>query len=298
MTTDKEVRISIDWLRYTMPYQDGKDVITSLAAALPRNSKVQLTGELVANSRGYDRAMALSIGRVHWHTAREDQKISVEFTGSDCNQLHHLGFDWAALWRHISDSGGHITTIHFAIDVLGYGADHVELENALHAAEATTKARKVFTFAGGEIGDVRTEGTTYVGKPSSDRQMRVYNKAAEQGVEKDWTRIELVIKGKRAKALLVPLIALHWVTVARSTISAFVAWKTSPWWQAAIAGEVAPMPIVARVDTATVDWLLKQCLPTLRRELKVEKVRGTNLLAQAFGAVVLSHLGIDPPPTP
>jgi len=282
----RQVRVSIDWLRYSMPVNDDKPFRTSVSNAMPPGEAITPTGERLPNARGYNQCMALSIGRMHWHDQRPEQMISVEFRGTDCHDLHLSGFDFAGLWKHIEASGGHISTVHFAIDLIGYSADHLELETALQSGKAISSAKSVYTFQGGQIGDGRTEGTTYVGRPSSDWQLRVYNKAAERGVDEDWTRIELVVKGKRAKALLAPLTAVGWAVVARSAIDNFVKWQNGSWWQHAIHGEVIKMPKVERRQNKTREWLINQVAKTLERELRAEKDEDDTTLARIFAFVV------------
>lgn len=284
----REIRISMDWLRYTMPFSEAADTRSNLQNALPPDDRLQITGEVLPNARGYDSCLALTWGKIHWHSERPEQLISVEFTGQDCQRLHELGLSFPELWEAIGVASGHITRIDFAIDLHNYGADHLELEEALQSEAAITRARSVYTYAGGTIGKGRQEGTTYVGKSSSDRQLRVYNKGAQMGRNEDWTRIEIIIKGKRAKALLEVLVRHSWARVGRSVIDAFLSWETGEWWQAAIKGKHIAMPKIGREDTNTVQWLYKTVLPTLRREIRKAADAGETNLADAFGECVES----------
>lgn len=297
MTVEKQIRVSIDWLRYSMPWKADESLPHAMMRALPPDGSVVMTGEILSNSRGYNVCYGLSVGRIHAHTERRDQMISVEFSGQDCSALHAKHFPWAALWGHIHENGGHITRIDFAVDVFGYGADHIELERAIQDGRAVTKARSVYTFAGGEIGKGRTEGTTYVGKPSSERQLRCYNKGAERGTGEDWTRIELVVRGRRAKSLLGPLRAVSWPIVARSTIAAFVQWDTCEWWVDAMDGDVIAMPRIERKVSNTVAWLIEQVAPVLQRELLLERENGEYDLVLTF-EVVLQSVARHSPASP
>jgi len=281
-----EIRVSVDWLRYTIPYTDGSKWREAVIAALPPDERIHVTGETLPNARGYDMCVGCSVGRVHVHSKRVEQGIGVEFTGSECVQLYGMGLDWQKLWNHIEAQRGRITTIHFAIDVINYNADHAELYDALDAGKATTHARTKHMFAGGAIGDGRTEGTTYVGKSSSDRQLRVYNKAAERGIEADWTRIELVVKGKRARAILDTLQTVKWSTVARSMIAEYLKWDGCEWWQAATTGNVIAMPPVVRQTSNTHKWLMGQCLTAFKREIMEGDPEASERLAGSYEAVI------------
>ena len=54
--------------------------------------------------------------------------------------------------------------------------------------------------------------TLYIGAPSSDRQIRIYDKAKEQGIEGQWTRVEVQLRHKACKELIDPFRDLYAVT--------------------------------------------------------------------------------------
>ena len=51
-------------------------------------------------------------------------------------------------------------------------------------------------------GTRRSGSTVYIGAPSSDFRIRIYDKALEEGVEGHWVRVELVMRQKNANAFI------------------------------------------------------------------------------------------------
>lgn len=51
-------------------------------------------------------------------------------------------------------------------------------------------------------GTQKAGSTVYIGAPSSDFRVRIYDKALEQGVDGHWVRVELVMRGKNGNAFV------------------------------------------------------------------------------------------------
>ena len=61
-----------------------------------------------------------------------------------------------------------------------------------------TKRSTVISFDGTR----RNGATAYIGAPSSDFRIRIYDKALEQGTDEHWVRVELVMRGKNSNAFV------------------------------------------------------------------------------------------------
>jgi len=159
--------------------------------------------------------------------------------------------------------------IDLAIDVVGDARANIpELHKRFLADKCTTKSRKLSIVQSGVDGH-----TMYVGGRTSERFIRIYNKAAERrasGVQsaEEWIRIELELKGLRAnmcaKAIASPennagdVIAAH--------IKDFIDFDL-PWWGEATSGKSIEMQQSARKLTDTETWLLEQVAPALARQM-------------------------------
>jgi len=163
--------------------------------------------------------------------------------------------------------------IDLAIDVVGDARANIpELHRRFLDGQCTTKSHKLSLVQSGVDGH-----TMYVGGRTSERFIRIYNKAAERrasGVQSadEWIRIELELKGTRAnisaKAIASPdnnvgdVIAAH--------IKDFIDFEV-PWWGEATSGKSVEIQQSARKLTDTETWLLEQVAPAFARQLIKDK---------------------------
>lgn len=84
------------------------------------------------------------------------------------------------------------TRIDVAIDVLNYGVTVKEIYTQYDAAHGENKQRSV-DFKHRPTGD-----SLYLGSRHSEKMLRIYDKATEQGLSNDWIRFEMEFKGRAA----------------------------------------------------------------------------------------------------
>lgn len=128
-------------------------------------------------------------------------------------------------------------------------------------------------------GRERSGATVYIGAPSSDFRIRIYDKALEEGVDGHWVRVEMVMRGKNANAFVAEAVNAGAVgELAAQVINdkfSFIERDDTNitrctvcgWW-ARFVGELAAVHLVARcVVRHTVervnDWLEYQIAPSL-----------------------------------
>jgi len=159
--------------------------------------------------------------------------------------------------------------IDLAIDIVGDARANIpELHQLFLADKCTTKSRKLSLVQSGVDGH-----TMYVGGRTSERFIRIYNKAAERRANgeqsnTDWIRIELELKGARAnmcaKSIASPDNSVGDVIAAH--IRDFIDFDLS-WWGEATSGKSVEMQQSARKLTDTENWLLEQVAPALARQM-------------------------------
>ena len=159
--------------------------------------------------------------------------------------------------------------IDLAIDIVGDARANIpELHRRFLDGQCTTKSRKLSLVQSGADGH-----TMYVGGRTSERFIRIYNKAAERrasGVQsaEEWIRIELELKGLRAnmcaKSIASPDNSVGDVIAAH--IKDFIDFDL-PWWGEATSGKSIEMQQSARKLSDTETWLLEQVAPALARQM-------------------------------
>lgn len=165
-----------------------------------------------------------------------------------------------AVLRQALAMGANITRIDIAIDI----PEPLELEAwkyYLDSGQAETRARDWNLITG------RKGQTLYVGSRTSEKFLRIYDKAAEQGIEGEWFRIELECKGDFARGVALHIDA-NGYDYFGDIIKGFCNFPTSPTWQRLLTSptllEGIPKPEKKR-DTFA--WLMSAAAPSLAKVL-------------------------------
>lgn len=265
---------SVDWLRYTVPY------LLPLSECVPDGEPFQPSGVVVRPQPNYNAAASLWCGRVDWNTERPELKRLVTFTGSDLAGLLAVGENISGLLGYVARlQAVNVTRLDFAVDVRGMGARPEHLKDAFEAGKGITGAQSANFVAGRKRNGERTGETLYVGSRSSDKFLRVYDKAAQMGLDGDWIRVELELKGDAAKNALLSMVQFGIVATGKELLRSY--WRDTgvEWYEMAIMGdEGAYVEPVGRPVSKREKWLLEQVIPALGTELR----RGNQRVRWAF----------------
>lgn len=189
-------KIFVDWLSFTLPFElmdveRGFMALTSDARRVAWDLFNLHVDKQETPHYGYIQAWSLGLGGViQYNPYREDMGISVVLPGQ---LLKELG------WRqflNIALEKGHVSRIDVTCDVMDDQFDCEGLYKLVDQGLAVTKARGVSFITS------KTGQTLYVGKRTSDRMLRLYDKGGESGGQRGihW-RIEAEIKGKASMSV-------------------------------------------------------------------------------------------------
>lgn len=149
------------------------------------------------------------------------------------------------------------TRIDMAIDVMDFNLKPQRATLEMKNGRIKTRASKSL-----ENSDPRNPGyTQYVGTKKSEIYLKLYDKAAEMGVDADHTRIELTIQGKRAPQAAAEIVRR---TDYRRMVVAFADFPKWKQWRQIMAVTPVKLPSV-RKPSNTEQWLLDQCAPALAK---------------------------------
>lgn len=282
-----ELAIHLDWLRYTVPWDFDKTGKENLDNAVFLHPLFATTGESASIGQGYDSGFKLGAGMVFWHTKRPEQGVSIQLSGSDLQSARDAGIAELDLLRFVAARGGKVSTLHSCIDVKNAGAGLSGLQEAIAEGSYTSRARHIghYTSSTKGKGSWHSGTTVYIGSPKSAVQIRVYNKAAEQHVAGDWTRIEIVWRGKYAQAASTAMLSQGISAVTRGGIQ-HQAHFSLPWWEYAMRGETSPPPQVRRRERGTITWLKNAVLPVLEREIDAERKTNSDTLYALYAEFI------------
>jgi len=127
---------------------------------------------------------------------RPEMGVHLAFTGRALRSLSEGGIEAASMLSWMLEQGAKITRLDLAIDAFDLDIDPMLLAQAPRVPDAPGTARKWSFVKGHDDGC-----TAYIGSRKSEKFLRIYDKAAEQGLkDRKWVRFELEFKSDAAKA--------------------------------------------------------------------------------------------------
>ena len=194
-------------------------------------------------------------GRIHLkNEARPEMGEHIIWTGDACD---NCPVDIVTLIKHLIAAKFSFTRIDMAVDAINFKLRPQRATKELKNGRCKTRAKLSPTNS-----DPRDLGyTQYVGRKASEIYLRIYDKAEELGIDADYTRVELVVKGRRANFAarqIVQSVDYRAMVVAYADFPAWRQWRTVM--------DADPVKIPSeRKETQTERWLLATCAPALAR---------------------------------
>ena len=245
---EKSISLSIDWIEGTYK-TDG----------CHRPIPLILTeeGQECTGFHGYNVGRKYQDGRLEmWHTERQEMGLHIQWSGE---ALKNLPVDALQLVAYLEATNFTFTRLDMAIDVIGHNFKPQTATEHIRNGDYVCRAQKFQQW-----GDPKNPGyTQYVGKRPSEIYLCIYDKAAELGIGSDHTRVELrVHKGRAQTAAKAILRGVDF----RQLVLGFVRFPKWSQWKKVMGADAVKLP-AEKKDSATEEWLLKQCAPALARIL-------------------------------
>lgn len=258
------VRTSIDWVECTFPQ----------TCQVPRPDWMNNEGVECRPMNAYDRAMRYGDGRTEMtHSKRADMGTHVALTGSVIGQYGQRAYELLDIYR---TGQGRFSRIDLAVDVFNMPGFTPEMATTLIQAGKCRSRSRAFPLWHDAVGRGYTQ---YVGAPSSDVRVRIYDKGAERRLDDlQWVRVEAQYRRRRAHTCAC---AITDGTEERELIRDAVDFPEWPEWE-----KVFRMPAVhmktEKQDTNTERWLLQQCAPALARQVALSGTEFLNRFVSAY----------------
>lgn len=189
------MQVLVDYLTFSDSVENVFNIIESLG--LTDVKWVMIKGRYGWRDAMFYRGVTIYTG------GRDD--IGVNLSGRGCRTIESCrpGFDWLGLLLHLlyneQHDQGHISRLDIAADDHEGFLDMQKIFRYIASDRYICKA-KFRTWTQG------SEEHCYFGSPSSDRRVRIYNKALEQGKpEEHWIRAEMQMRDDAAVSFLLSL---------------------------------------------------------------------------------------------
>lgn len=229
---------------------------------------------------GYTEGYKFSDGRLELKNHnRPDMGTHVIWSG---DAIRAIPMPASNLVEFLYSSAFTFTRIDFAIDAYNFELRPEDATIHIENRAVVTRAKK-FPIRG----DARLPGyTQYIGTKASEIFVRIYDKAAEMGVQQDYARVELVVRGGRATQAAQTIIRNG---DFRPLVLGFVRFQEWKEWEEVMASDAVSLPSEKKPSN-TEQWLLEQCAPALAR-LIVE--RGSHDIWFKFKDEVAAQVNIQ-----
>lgn len=162
-----------------------------------------------------------------------------------------------SLVTSLFNAGFSFSRIDLAIDAFNFNLKPQTATSLIGDGKVKTRAKQFPMW-----GDPTNSGyTQYVGKKSSEIYLRIYDKAAESDITIDWTRVELVVRGKRSQMAAEKIVSdVDFRSLVRGYCD-FLFWDE---WHEIMHVEATKLP-ADRQTSQTFKWLLSSAAPSLAR---------------------------------
>lgn len=226
----------------------------------------------------------LGKGQHGYRSAYEDRSTGARFESDGSAEMgSHLTLSGSALSELRKTTGASDAEIIRNMADLRGRASRIDLCINIHAGELTpqsflkaykkgslkTSARELNITNGVKDG---IEGETlYMGARSSERYVRIYDKAAEQRVvdQGAWIRLEMECKAMKARAVAHACLEQPIDGVINASFDDYLQWDNAE-YRAAISGPGAAIDEVGRQETNRRKWLMDVVTKSLARQLYIE----------------------------
>jgi len=195
-----ETGFSLDWLSFTAKGINDGAATRALSFGLRSSQWTDVNGV-----HGYKLARQHPYGHIVMsHPGRPDMGVHVMMTGQSMHKLNEIGYDTLQLIPWCNEQKARITRLDLAIDVHETPVDIVGLTKCKQVKGEEGSAKKWNLITGSDNGV-----TLYIGSRKSEKFMRVYNKAAQMGLEGvEWSRFELEIKQDTCRTIAAAITSL------------------------------------------------------------------------------------------
>jgi len=203
--------------------------------------------------------------RTYANQSRPDMGIHTIYSGKALSNMKaHYEIDGIEILEYHVLQGHAVARLDIALDFLNCGLKVTDFEDAMMTGQATTKLRSV-----SKIQSLTGQGyTLYIGSRKRRKKLvRIYDKAAEQGLKADWIRIEVQFTGSGARRLSKSLFKSDTMELALlSHMRGVIDFPSIPEWVAVMYG-FTPIRMGTRTEgvAKTRQWLDNQVLPALAK---------------------------------
>uniref|UniRef100_UPI0025AA2300 replication initiation factor domain-containing protein n=1 Tax=Phocaeicola sartorii TaxID=671267 RepID=UPI0025AA2300 len=202
-------QVLVDWLTFSVKEKDPAIVIAEYLGMEP-----ELFQDAGYGLLGYNRVLRFSDICVCYEGREnrffKDMGVCVSMSGNGCRTFETMSkltrdkgtSPFPVLFQHLrADESANVSRIDIACDDQDGYLNMEQIVEKVQTNELNSRMTRRSVIVSYD-GTWRSGSTVYIGAPSSDFRIRIYDKALEEGVEGHWVRVELVMRQKNATAFI------------------------------------------------------------------------------------------------
>lgn len=213
-------QVLVDWLTFSVKEQNPKIVIQKYLGMDP-----DLFQDAGYGLLGYQKVLRFSDICVCYEPRENDyfrdMGVCVSMSGNGCRTFETMSglkfggakdkqgtesIAFPVLFQMLaSDETANVSRIDIACDDREGYLDMDEIIRKTQGNEVNSRMTKRSVVVSYD-GTRRNGSTVYIGAPSSDFRIRIYDKALEKGVDGHWIRVEMVMRGANSNAFVEQLV--------------------------------------------------------------------------------------------
>lgn len=267
------LEITIDWLQFTSKDPNYLTTLINILR-LDRNQFI----ELPKGKLGYKKQIAL--GDIYiLYDGNEGMGTHVILSGKGCRQYEEKE-PLIELIKRLNENEIKCTRIDLAIDdIEGKTIQIANITEDLRKGNVISKWKTSTELIKRELNTGEIIGQTInIGSRQSETFLRIYNKSLEKGIEGNWSRMELEVKGRKAEKLQSIMTVENVGQLIKKIINNYIRivepgndtnksrWKTKEYWSNIIE-TTEKVKLSSKKEDKTVDelkkWVESQIAPTL-----------------------------------
>lgn len=204
-------------------------------------------------------------GTLFWNDGEKGVGSLAVFSGSDLIQIrnaHHT--DDKEILQRLARNARNVTRLDFCTNIDAGDPDELwKWHEAGKVKARGKKPRRDENFGSGN------GYTLYYGARGADKVLRVYDKIAELKLDGGvWTRIELQLRNKPAKALADTMLRNDLKASGKTAIRAFCDPVGLSWYQDAVESDNIEMNLTPAKETSFERWLSEQVGPAIEKRIE------------------------------
>lgn len=245
----------LDWISVTFPFNFNINILSPLVGDWLDSGK---------GPHGYQAKHVSKLGAYAYSQGEKRMGVHVTMGGQVLSQIRELGIPDRDILYLIASHHGRCSRIDVCVNMVGSGVAVQDLYDLCESGKWRSPSKLGKRYVSPK-GQEREDDGFYVGAPTSDRRLRVYDKGLETRSLIDWLRVELQTNKKKAHGVQGMLTESESTRGAINNLIQDFCTIFHPAYMEALRQKDGDLPVSGRKEEAFWKWIRLQVAPSLAK---------------------------------